>query len=173
MRRGRRPRRPVYRAPCSRPLRTTRNTPSRADRVVRPRKIMPCRTGPICPAVPPHLLQKARHCEASAHTGCGNPHSLPPGDRKGRPYAPSFHFQLFSFSSFPRKNPPEAAASGGGFLCPISIFPYNATPPISATRHSTSAKGTYTYRPTLYHRAPRVLWLPVLIAVSRSSFFIT
>ena len=51
------------------PLRTTRNAPSRADRVVRPYRIMPCRAGPMCPAVPPYPLQKARHCEASAHTG--------------------------------------------------------------------------------------------------------
>ena len=123
------------------PLRTTRNTPSRADRVVPtppyarlenrchradvgigPYKVMLCRAGPMCLAVPPYPLQKARHCETSANAGRGNPSSLPPGDRKGRPYAPSFHFQLFSFSSFPRKSPPEAAASGGDSYAQFQFF---------------------------------------------------
>ena len=95
LRRGRRPRRPALprslcpsvgatlavargrgRAP---PLCTPRNAPSRADRVVRPCKIMPCRAGPMCPAVPPYPLQKARHC----HSQCAHwlwqsvPQSLP------------------------------------------------------------------------------------------------
>ena len=84
LRRGRRPRRPALprslcpsvgatlavargrgRAP---PLCTPRNAPSRADRVVRPCKIMPCRAGPMCPAVPPYPLQKARHC----HSQCAH-----------------------------------------------------------------------------------------------------
>ena len=37
----------------------------RADRVVRPYKEMPCRAGPMCPALhyPPRPLQKTCHCE--------------------------------------------------------------------------------------------------------------
>ena len=76
------------------PLRTAKKSLHQADRVVRPYKVMPCRAGPMCPAVPPYPLQKARHCETSANAGRGNPSSLPPGDRKGRPYAPSFRFPL-------------------------------------------------------------------------------
>ena len=49
----------------------------------------------MCSAVPLYPLQKARHCETSANAGRGNPSSLPPGDRKGRPCAPTFHFSLF------------------------------------------------------------------------------
>ena len=155
------------------PLRTTRNTPSRADRVVRPYKIMPCRAGPMCPAVPPYPLQKARHCETSANAGRGNPSSLPPGDRKGRPYAPSFHFQLFSFSSFPRKNPPEATASGGNSY---ARFQFSLKRP----RRRSAPPGTAPAPRAHTHTGPRCTTgrpgscrLPVLIAVSRSSFFIT
>ena len=130
------------------PLRTTRNTPSRADRVVRPYKVMPCRAGPMCPAVPPYFLQKARHCETSAHTGRGNPSSLPPGDRKGRPYAPSFHFQLFSFSSFPRKNPPEAAASGGDSYAQFQFF-------LKTPRRRSAPPGTAPAPRAHTHTGPR------------------
>ena len=35
----------------------------------------------------------------------------------------TFHFQLFSFSSFPRKIPSGSRGFRRGFLCPISIFP--------------------------------------------------
>ena len=37
----------------------------RADRVVRPYKEMPCKAGPMCPALhyPPRPLQKTCHCE--------------------------------------------------------------------------------------------------------------
>lgn len=123
LRRGRRPRRPALprslfpsvgatlavahgrgRAP---PLRTTRNAPSRADRVVRPCKIMPCRAGPMCPAVPPYPLQKARHC----HSQCA--HWL-------------WQFVLLKGSPTTRcptrKIPSGSRGFRRGFLCPISIF---------------------------------------------------
>jgi len=130
------------------PLRTTRNAPSRADRVVRPYKIMPCRAGPMCPAVPPYPLQKARHCETSAHIGRGNPSSLPPGDRKGRPYAPSFRFQLFSFSSSPRKNPPEASASGGNSCAQFQFF-------LKTPRRRSAPPGTAPAPRAHTHTGPR------------------
>ena len=106
LRRGRRPRRPALprslcpsvgatlavargrgRAP---PLCTPRNAPSRADRVVRPYKITPCRAGPMCPAAHRTPCKKC-HCETSANAGRGNPYppskSLPcvrGGDAKRR-----------------------------------------------------------------------------------------
>ena len=124
LRRGRRPRRPALprslfssvgatlavargrgRAP---PLCTTRNAPSRADRVVRPYKIMPCRAGPMCPAVPPYPLQKARHC----HSQCAH-----------------WLWQSVLLKSSPTTRCPTRRIPSGsrgfrrGFLCPISIFP--------------------------------------------------
>ena len=120
----------------------------RADVGIGPYKIMPCRAGPMCPAVPPYPLQKARHCEASAHTGRGNPSSLPPGDRKGRPYAPPFRFQLFSFSSFPRKNPPEAAASGGDSYAQFQFF-------LKTPRRRSAPPGTAPAPRAHTHTGPR------------------
>ena len=124
LRRGRRPRRPALprslcpsvgatlavargrgRAP---PLCTPRNAPSRADRVVRPCKIMPCRAGPMCPAVPPYPLQKARHC----HSQCAH-----------------WLWQSVLLKGSPttrcptRKIPSGSRGFRRGFLCPISIFP--------------------------------------------------
>ena len=107
-----------------------------------------CRAGPMCPAVPLYPLQKARHCEASAHTGCGNPYSLPPGDRKGRPYAPSFRFQLFSFLSVPRKNPPEAAASGGDSYAQFQFF-------LKTPRRRSAPPGTAPAPRAHTHTGPR------------------
>ena len=158
------------------PLRTTRNAPSRADRVVRPYnpfrrgrclhrpdRVFPhprqgtralpykkhyCRAGPMCPAVPLHPSQKARHCETSANAGRGNPSSLPPGDREGRPYAPSFRFQLFSFSSFPRKNPPEAAASGGNSYAQFQFF-------LKRPRRRSAPPGTAPAPRAHTHTGPR------------------
>ena len=128
------------------PLRTTRNAPSRADRVVRPYKIMPCRAGPMCPAVPPHPLQKARHCETSANAGRGNPSPLPPGDREGRPCAPSFHFSLFHPSH--AKNPPEAAASGGDSYAQFQFF-------LKTPRRRSAPPGTAPAPRVHTHTGPR------------------
>ena len=36
-----------------------------------------CRGGHLCPPALPHPLQNPCHCEAGAHTGCGNPHPRP------------------------------------------------------------------------------------------------
>ena len=103
------------------------------------------------PCVPPFHrtpLQKARHCETSANAGRGNPSSLPPGDRKGRPYPPSFHFQLFSFSSFPRKNPPEAAASGGDSYAQFQFF-------LKTPRRRSAPPGTAPAPRAHTHTGPR------------------
>ncbi len=119
--RGRRPRRPALprslfpsvgatlavargrgRAP---PLRTTRNAPSRADRVVRPYKIMPCRAGPMCPTVPlaksPSLRSQCAHWLWQSVLLKGSPTTRCPT----------------------RRIPSGSRGFRRGFLCPISIFP--------------------------------------------------
>ena len=49
----------------------------------------------------------------------------------------------------------------------------NATWRKSATQQRITARGTYTYRPTAYHTAPRSRPAPVLMAERSSSYFIT
>ena len=121
------------------PLSTTRNAPSRADRVIRPYKVMPCRAGPMCPAVPPYPLQKARHCETSANAGRGNPSSLPPGDRKGRPYDPLPHTQ----------NPLRKPRLPEGILMPNFNFP------LKRPRRRSMPPGTAPAPRAHTHTAPR------------------
>ena len=137
----------LRRPPCIPPLRTAKEARHRADRVVRPYKITPCRAGPMCPAAHRTPCKKC-HCETSANAGRGNPSSLPPGDREGRPYAPSFYFQLFSFSSFPRKNPPEASASGGDSYAQFQFF-------LKTPRRRSAPPGTAPAPRAHTHTAPR------------------
>ena len=124
------------------PLRTIKNPLHRADRVVRPYKEF--RRGRCLhrPALP-HPCKTPCHCEASAHTGCGNPYPRPQGPLpKGRQFssAPSFrqkshppHGQVrFLFypdpltgRSVPRCRQRAFAPSASG---PVSCGPCTAVP---------------------------------------------
>ena len=62
----------------------------RADVGIGPYKVMPCRAGPMCPAVSPYPLQKARHCHDQRERWSWQSVLLAPGRPQGSPLRSPF-----------------------------------------------------------------------------------